>query len=60
MAYAMENWPNLRIQHRVGQTTPTISALEKAGHKERLDSWQLSQRNAMLNRVAANLQEQAA
>ena len=70
MNYAMENWPVLRQQwksehpsqwNRI-QVTPTISALERFGYKELLDSWRVSQQKASLNRVAANLrlQEQAA
>lgn len=55
MNYAMANWSRLRDAHRVGQTTPTISALEKAGAKELFDALHKSQSEAMLNRVAANL-----
>lgn len=63
MNFAMANWPRLREQWKSKhpsqwdriQTTPTISALERYGSKELLDSWKAAQGQAALNRVAQNV-----
>jgi len=55
MNHAMANWSQLRVKHRIANTTPTISALTKIDPKTLLDSWKRSQYDAMLRRVE-NLQ----
>lgn len=66
MQYAMENWPRIYAEipawSNFRNKNPLISALDKYGHRELLDSWKAFQQKASLSRVAANteLQELAA
>ena len=59
MNHAIANWPRLYAEipkwRGFRNKTPTISALEKYGAKELLDSWKAAQGQLALNRVAQNV-----